>query len=73
MLGVLLGVVAGAVLGAVVVLVNRFPAFGVDPTWVIVVPWAQLGSLVVGVPALAIAAGYAFTRSRLPMVRRVGQ
>lgn len=72
-LGVLLGVLAGAVLGAVVVLMNRFPALGFDPTWVIVVPWAQLGALVVGVPALAIAAGYAFTRSRLPMVRRVGQ
>lgn len=31
-LGVLLGVLAGAVLGAVVVLMNRFPALGFDPT-----------------------------------------
>jgi putative ABC transport system permease protein len=72
-LGVLLGVVAGAVLGVVVVLMARHGAAVTDETWRVVVPWPQLGALVVGVPALAVAAGYAFTRSRLPMVRRVGQ
>lgn len=72
-LGVLLGVVAGAVLGTVVVLMNRYGALGLDETWRVIVPWGQLGALVVGVPALAIGAGYAFTPSRLPMVRRVGQ
>jgi len=72
-LGVLLGVVAGAVLGVVVVLMNRYGAPFVDPTWQVVVPWPQLAAMTVGVPVLAVLSGYLFTRSRLPMVRRLGQ
>ena len=72
-LGVVLGVVAGGVLGTLVVLMARYSGTANDETWRVVVPWAQLGVLAVAVPALAVAAGYVFTRSALPMVRRVGQ
>jgi len=41
--------------------------------WPFVVPWPAVGALVLGVPLLAIAIGYLTTRSRLPLVRRLGQ
>jgi putative ABC transport system permease protein len=41
--------------------------------WPFTVPWPTVTILVLGVPVLAIAIGYLTTRSRLPLVRRVGQ
>lgn len=40
-------------------------------TRVWVVPWLLIGLAVVGVPALAVLVAGVFTRSRLPMVRRI--
>jgi putative ABC transport system permease protein len=68
-----LGTVAGVALGALVVLMQRHGAYAFDPSWRVVVPWQQVLTVGVGVPLLAAAAGFVFTRSRLPMVRRLGQ
>jgi putative ABC transport system permease protein len=72
-LGVGLGVVAGGALGGLIVLMQRHGGLGLDPTWRLVLPWPQLAAVGLGVPLLAVLAGFAFTRSRLPMVRRLGQ
>ncbi len=72
-LGTMLGVVAGSVLGIVIVLMLRHEQQLPDLSWQLVVPWPELAALAVGIPVLATFAGFAFTRSRLPMVRRLGQ
>jgi putative ABC transport system permease protein len=72
-LGVGLGLVAGGVLGGLIVLMQRHSGQWADPTWQLVLPWPQLVAVGLGVPLLAVLAGFAFTRSRLPMVRRLGQ
>ena len=41
--------------------------------WPFAVPWSSVAVLVIGVPLLAIEIGYLATRSRLPLVRRLGQ
>jgi len=43
------------------------------PGWPFTVPWAVVAVLMLGVPLLAIAIGYLTTRSRLPLIRRLGQ
>lgn len=79
LLGVGLGVVAGSVPGAALVWMmggggfGNAPGSGIAQGWqYAVVPWPNLVVIGVVVPLLAIACGYLFTRSRLPMVRRVG-
>ncbi|MGW5364805.1 FtsX-like permease family protein [Actinopolymorpha pittospori] len=68
-LGALLGVVVGAVPGLAV----TWPLTTGEgqQTPIIAVPWTLLGIVVVGVPVLAILGAGLFTRSNLPMVRRV--
>jgi putative ABC transport system permease protein len=41
--------------------------------WPFAVPWPAVIALVVGVPMLAIVVAFVTTRSRLPLVRRLGQ
>lgn len=62
-----LGSILGIALGTFAAVVARF---GLDiGYWA--VPWPLLGIVGVGVPVLAMAVAGVFTRSRLPMVRRV--
>ncbi|MCL3861426.1 ABC transporter permease [Actinotalea sp. K2] len=68
--GVVLGAVAGLLLGAVFVLVRRGQGFSADPTWQVVLPWAEVASVVIGLPALAVGAAMLLTRSRLPLSLR---
>jgi putative ABC transport system permease protein len=78
-LGTLLGCVSGVVSGATLVLLSRRvggyerPDGGWVPDWQVVVPWRDLGVLGLALPLLAVLAAMALTRSRLPMVRRLGQ
>jgi putative ABC transport system permease protein len=78
-LGTVLGAVSGIVSGITLVLLSRDRLNGtpdgeqVRQTWQIVMPWWDLGVLAVALPLLAVLAAAAFTRSRLPMVRRLGQ
>lgn len=70
--GVVLGSGVGVLLGMVFVQVQagagtRWP----DPSWQVVVPWGVLAAVVVGLPAVAVGAAALFTRSRLPLVRRI--
>jgi putative ABC transport system permease protein len=62
-LGVLLGIAAGVV--------PALSIIGASPSLEVVWPWPQLAVLVVGVPLLAGAFAYLFTRSTVPMQRRV--
>src|SRR5699024_6046514 len=71
-IGVALGVLTGLALGAVFVLYQA-SAGGHDPTWQVIVPWPVLGSMIVGIPALAIGGAMVVTRSTLPLTRRVAQ
>lgn len=78
-LGVGLGVIAGLVPGAALVWMMGGGGFGNAPGsgfaqgWqYAVMPWPNLVVIGVVVPVLAVGCGYLFTRSRLPMVRRVG-
>jgi putative ABC transport system permease protein len=78
-LGTGLGCISGIVSGATLVLLSRDSLRDVLPggvqaeTWQIVMPWRDLGLLAVALPLLAVLAAAALTRSRLPMVRRLGQ
>ncbi|HYN76010.1 MAG TPA: hypothetical protein VEV13_07400, partial [Candidatus Limnocylindria bacterium] len=63
LLGVLLGIAAGVV--------PALSIIGAVPTLQVVWPVPQLLALVVGVPLLAGAAAYVFTRSKVPMQRRL--
>ena len=70
--GVVLGSGVGVLLGMVFVQVQaaagtRWP----DPSWQVVVPWGVLAAVVVGLPSIAAGAAALFTRSRLPLVRRI--
>ena len=79
-LGTVLGAVSGVVSGITLVLSSRdrlnvayLPGPPAPDTWDVVVPWRELGLLALALPLLAVLAAAAFTRSRLPMVRRLGQ
>jgi putative ABC transport system permease protein len=41
--------------------------------WPFTIPWSTVALVVLGVPLLATGIGFLTTRSRLPLVRRVGQ
>ncbi len=68
--GAILGGLAGMALGGVVVLWERQQ--GQWPDFPFVVPW-QLWALVAVIPVVSAVCGYAFTRSRLPLVRRIAE
>jgi putative ABC transport system permease protein len=76
-LGSVLGVASGLLAGWVLVRLKQPPSdFGFDPWsagWRLVLPWAHLYAVGIGIPLLAVLVGYLTTRSRLPMVRRLGQ
>lgn len=67
-LGAVLGVAAGMLPGVAVTFPLTAEAGGAH---VLEIPWTLLGLLVLVVPALAVLAAGLFTRSRLPMVRRI--
>ncbi|CUU53590.1 putative ABC transport system permease protein [Parafrankia irregularis] len=69
-LGTVLGGIAGFLPGAATVLMMRQGEGVVGPPWRLVIPWETLLIVTVAVPLLAVAAGWLFTRSRLPMTRR---
>lgn len=62
-LGSVLGLVLGTYYGYL-----TYPAIGAPQ---FVVPWLTIGTIGVGVPLLAALVAVLFTRSRLPMVRRI--
>jgi putative ABC transport system permease protein len=41
--------------------------------WRLELPWVHLLAVGIGIPLLAVVVGYLTTRSRLPMIRRLGQ
>jgi putative ABC transport system permease protein len=63
LLGVGLGVVLGGIVGSAML--------GADIKRPMVVPWATLSQIVIGIPLLGVLIAGLFTRSRLPMVRRM--
>ena len=71
LLGGSLGIVAGLMLGWVLVIAQRYRGEIPDLSWQVVVPWAGIVAIAVGIPLLAMAIGYLATRSRLPLVRRI--
>lgn len=71
-LGTLLGVAAGFVPGIAAVKANTRIYYSSDPVEnLLVVPWSSVAATLLVVPMLAVLCGWLFTRSRLPMVRRV--
>ena len=62
-LGALLGAVAGFVPAAAIV--------STLVEWPLTIPWSVLAAVLIGVPVLAALCAGLFTRSRLPMIRRV--
>lgn len=70
-LGGTLGVAAGLMLGWVLVTGERFRYDMPQLGWQVVVPWPTVAAIAVGIPLLAMVAGYLATRSRLPLVRRI--
>lgn len=71
-LGTLLGVAAGFVPGIAAVKAEGPIDYGGGPVeQLLVVPWSSVGATLLVVPLLAVLCGWLFTRSRLPMVRRV--
>jgi putative ABC transport system permease protein len=75
-LGAALGVIAGLVPGIAAVRTQtdwteNFVGVGDPPTLPVVIPWGNLALLLVVVPLLAMVCAALFSRSRLPMVRRL--
>lgn len=70
-LGTTLGVLAGLALGWVLVTAERYRWAVPDYGWQLSVPAAAVLGIAVGVPLLAVLVGYAASRSRMPVVRRV--
>jgi putative ABC transport system permease protein len=63
LLGVGLGVVLGGIVGAAML--------GADIERPLLLPWATLSQIVIGIPLLGVLIAGLLTRSRLPMVRRI--
>jgi putative ABC transport system permease protein len=82
-LGTALGVFSGILAGWILVRVNRqtsagrsvydggFGSAGGD--WHLVMPWPHVLIVAVGIPLLTVVVGFLTTRSRLELVRRLGQ
>ncbi len=62
--------VAGVGLGLAAGLLPAVALFGSAREYVLVVPWTQLGALLILVPLAGAAAAWLFTRTRVPMTRR---
>ncbi|MEP6463184.1 MAG: FtsX-like permease family protein [Frankiaceae bacterium] len=73
-LGTVLGVVAGFVPGTASVRTRTVGGEGSEASrhMAVVMPWQTLAIVAVGVPLLAILTTGLLTRSRLPLVRRIG-
>jgi putative ABC transport system permease protein len=71
--GAVLGCVAGIVGAAVLVRLNSRWSYYSFVDWHVRVPVAPTLALVVGLPALAVALGWLTVRSRLDVVRRLGE
>jgi putative ABC transport system permease protein len=80
-LGTTLGTASGVLVGWALVRLRQ-PATlnrageilaGGDPRWQVVIPWPTLAVVAIGVPLLVAVVGFLATRSRLPMIRRLGQ
>ncbi|SED95550.1 ABC transporter permease [Ruania alba] len=69
-IGTATGIVTGIALSFVV---GRWAAtsYGYGDAWQTIIPWQPLLLALAGIPVLAIAGGWLFTRSRLPVVRRI--
>ncbi len=63
LLGVGLGVVLGGIVGAAIL--------GADIERPLLLPWATLSQIVIGIPLVGVLIAGLVTRSRLPMVRRM--
>jgi putative ABC transport system permease protein len=63
LLGVGLGVVLGGIVGEAML--------GADIERPLILPWSTLAQIVIGIPLLGVLIAGIFTRSRLPMVRRI--
>nr|WP_269328598.1 ABC transporter permease [Kineosporia babensis] len=77
-LGAVLGVLSGVLAGWVLVRLEEGDwaygsAFAEAESWRFVLPWPQLLLIALGLPALAMTIGFLTTRSRLPLIRRLGQ
>ncbi len=69
--GSVLGLLAGTVIGLVLGLWSREQS-GYRELWPLAVPW-QVPLIAFAVPVVAVAVTWLFTRSRLPMVRRLAE
>lgn len=77
-LGGVLGVASGIMAGWILVRLqqNELGVNSIAPTderWSLELPWTYLLATGLGVPMLAVLIGFLSTRSRLPLVRRLGQ
>jgi len=79
-LGAVLGVVSGVLAGWILVRMQQDDLQGVNYSgtvtgerWSLAIPWVYLLATGFGVPLLAVLVGFLSTRSRLPLVRRLGQ
>lgn len=71
LIGGILGAGTGLLLATVIVRAMRYQRGQVDPHWQLLIPWPAVVAIALGVPLLAMGAAWLFTRSRLPMVRRI--
>jgi putative ABC transport system permease protein len=84
-LGTVLGLASGTLVGWCLILLERPVPLWIagdrpvdsnligDPLFEVIVPVLPLVGVGVGIPLLAVAVGYAATRSRLPVLRRLAQ
>jgi putative ABC transport system permease protein len=76
-LGTLLGVTGGLVIGvaAIGATTDNYWGYSSDSqglhTLPVAIPWSSLGILAVVVPTVAVTLAFVFSRSSLPMVRRI--
>ena len=71
--GSVVGAVAGLVAGGVLIHLSSQNYYDDVERWRLVVPPGRTGALVLGVPLLAVALGWLTVRSRLEVVRRLGE
>ncbi|MBT0772665.1 FtsX-like permease family protein [Kineosporia sp. J2-2] len=74
-LGGVLGVLSGILAGWVLVRMQQdwTAGYGDENLWRLVLPWNYLLAVGLGIPLLAMVIGFLTTRSRLAVVRRLGQ
>jgi putative ABC transport system permease protein len=74
-LGGVLGVASGILAGWVLIRMQQDwdVSYGAPNLWRLVLPWPYLVAVGLGIPLLAMTIGFLTTRSRLTVVRRLGQ